>query len=82
MLRAYNRASNRKSVMRKSNRLILSEFSSELVRRKVYPVVATYAIVAWILLQVGEVTFEPLGLPGWVMTSLVIAALRRLLASR
>jgi len=61
--------------MRKSNRLILSEFSSELVRRRVYPVVATYAIVAWILLQIGEVTFEPLGLPGWMMTSLVIAAI-------
>lgn len=61
--------------MRKSTRLILSDFSAELVRRKVYPVVAAYAIVAWILLQIGEVTFEPLGLPDWAMTVLVLAAL-------
>lgn len=54
---------------------VISGFSAELVRRKVYPVVVTYAIVAWILLQVGEVTFEPLGFPGWVMTSLVIVAI-------
>ncbi len=45
----------------------------ELKRRNVYPVIATYAIVVWILLQIGEVAFEPLGLPGWAMTGLVIA---------
>ena len=61
--------------MRKSTRLVLSEFSAELVRRKVYSVVAGYVIAAWVLLQVGEVTFEPLGLPDWVMTSLVLAAI-------
>ena len=61
--------------MRKSTRLILSDFSAELARRGVYPVVAAYAIVAWILLQIGEVTFEPLGLPGWTMTVLVFAAI-------
>ena len=61
--------------MRKSTRLVLSEFSAELVRRKVYSVVAAYVIVAWILLQVGEGTFEPLGLPDWLMTALVLAAI-------
>lgn len=61
--------------MRKSTRLILTDLSAELVRRKVYPVVVAYVIAAWILLQVGEVTFEPLGLPDWVMTSLVLAAI-------
>ncbi len=61
--------------MGKRSRLILSEFSSELARRKVYPVVATYAVAVWILLQIGEVTFEPLGLPDWAMTSLVIVAI-------
>jgi len=61
--------------MRKSTRLVLSEFSAELVRRKVYSVVVAYVIAAWVLLQVGEVTFEPLGLPDWVMTSLVLAAI-------
>ena len=45
----------------------------ELKRRNVYPVIAGYAIVVWILLQIGEVAFEPLGLPRWAMTGLVIA---------
>jgi len=30
-----------------------------------------YAVVAWVLLQIGEVTFEPLGIPGWGMTLLI-----------
>jgi TolB-like protein/Flp pilus assembly protein TadD len=46
--------------------------SAELRRREVYPVIVTYAIVGWILLQVGEVTFEPLRLPEWVMPTLII----------
>ncbi|MDH3304680.1 MAG: tetratricopeptide repeat protein [Gammaproteobacteria bacterium] len=43
-----------------------------MLRRRVYPVVIAYALVCWALLQIGEVTFEPLGLPGWVMTLLVV----------
>ena len=54
---------------------LLSAFSAEMVRRKVYPVVAAYAVFAWILLQVGDVTFESLGFPGWLMTGLVIIVL-------
>ncbi len=46
--------------------------SAELRRREVYPVIVTYAIVGWVLLQVGEVTFEPLGLPNWAMPTLII----------
>ena len=46
--------------------------SAELKRREVYPVIVTYAIVGWVLLQIGEVTFEPLGLPGWAMTALIV----------
>lgn len=53
----------------------LSGFSSELLRRKVYPVIVAYAVMAWILLQVGEVTFEPLGFPQWAMTALVVVAI-------
>ncbi len=44
----------------------------ELKRRKVFRAGATYAIVAWILLQVAEVTFEPLHFPDWAMTLLVV----------
>jgi len=48
----------------------VSGFSAELVRRKVYPVIVTYAIASWVLLQIGEVTFGPLGVPDCVMTAL------------
>ena len=40
-----------------------------------YPVIVAYAIIAWLILQVGEVTFAPLGLPDWVMTALVLVAI-------
>ena len=58
--------------MKKRGFSVLSRFSAELLRRRVYPVIVAYAVVAWILLQIGEVTFGPLGLPDWVMTALVI----------
>lgn len=45
--------------------------SAELKRRKVYPVIAAYAVVAFIVLQIGEITFGPLGLPNWVMVALI-----------
>jgi TolB-like protein/Tfp pilus assembly protein PilF len=38
----------------------------------VYPVIAAYAVVAFILLQLGEITFAPLGLPNWVMVALIV----------
>ncbi len=44
---------------------------AELRRREVYPVIVAYAIVGWILLQIGEVTFDPLGVPEWVMPTLI-----------
>lgn len=53
----------------------ISGFSAELARRKVYPVVVAYGLVSWVLLQIGEVTFGPLGLPDWVMTTLVIVVI-------
>lgn len=53
----------------------LSRFSAELLRRKVYPVIVAYAVIVWVLLQIGEVTFEPLGLPQWSMRALVVVAI-------
>lgn len=52
-----------------------SALSAELRRREVYPVILAYAIVSWILLQIGEVTFGPLGLPDWVMTGLIVVVI-------
>jgi adenylate cyclase len=47
---------------------------AELRRRKVFRVAIAYLVVAWLLLQVADVTFAPMGLPGWTI-SLVIALL-------
>lgn len=61
--------------MRDQRRSFLAGFSAEMLRRRVYPVVIAYALVAWVLLQIGEVTFEPLGLPDWMMSALVIVVI-------
>jgi adenylate cyclase len=53
----------------------LSALSTELKRRKVYQTLGAYAVVVWVFLQVGEVTFGPLGLPEWVMTGLITLAI-------
>ena len=46
----------------------------ELRRRNVFKVAGAYLITMWIVLQVAEVTFEPLRLPEWWMTALTILA--------
>ena len=45
-----------------------------LRERGVIRVAASYAVIAWLLLQIADVTFGPLGVPGWVMVSLIVAA--------
>ena len=40
-----------------------------------FGVVAIYAVIAWVLLQIAEVTFEPMGLPPWMMRSLIVTAI-------
>lgn len=46
-------------------------FYDQLKRRRVIRVGMIYAIIGWVLLQIGEVTFEPLELPAWAMRSLI-----------
>ena len=53
----------------------LARFVSELKRRNVFQTAALYAVAAWLVLQVGEVTFEPLHFPDWVMTLLVVVVI-------
>ncbi len=48
---------------------------SELARRRVCQAAASYVVIAWALLQLAEVTFEPLGIPMSVWTGLVWAAI-------
>lgn len=52
----------------------LKHWFEELRRRKVFRVAAGYAVIAWVLVQVADVTFEPMGLPGWAL-KLVITLL-------
>jgi TolB-like protein/Tfp pilus assembly protein PilF len=47
---------------------------AELRRRKVMRAGATYAIVAFVVLQLAEISFDPLGLPGWALTWTVLGA--------
>lgn len=51
------------------------KFWSELKRRNVFQTAALYAVAAWLIMQVGEVTFGPLHFPEWAMTLLVITAI-------
>jgi adenylate cyclase len=50
----------------------LSRFIDELRRRKVLTTAAGYAIGSWVLMQLGEVTFEPLHFPDWALTLLIV----------
>ena len=45
-----------------------------LRERGVIRVAASYAVIAWLLLQIADVTFAPLGAPNWAMPSLIVAA--------
>jgi TolB-like protein len=47
---------------------------SQLRERGVLRVAASYAVIAWLALQIADVTLEPLGAPKWVLTALIIAA--------
>jgi TolB-like protein/Flp pilus assembly protein TadD len=46
---------------------------AELKRRNVYKVAISYAVVAWLLVQVGSILFPTFELPGWVMRAFVTA---------
>lgn len=59
----------------RAQRAWLPLFFSELRARGVLETVAAYAVVVWVLLQLGEVTFEPLGLPPDALRWLVIVCI-------
>lgn len=52
----------------------LHRFLSELRRRRVFRVAAVYVVAAWLVLQVGDVVVEPLRLPTWTLTLLIVLA--------
>ncbi len=45
---------------------------TELKRRNVFRVAAAYAVVAWLLVQVGDIASHSLGFPGWFMPMLFV----------
>jgi len=53
----------------------LKRFLAQLRKRKVIRVGIVYVLVGWVLMQVGEVTFEALGLPPWALTLLIVIVL-------
>jgi adenylate cyclase len=52
----------------------LKRFLGELRRRKVVRAGMAYAVIAWLVLQIGEVTFEPLGIPQTALSVLIVLA--------
>ena len=47
-------------------------FWTKLKERKVIRVGIVYVLVGWVLMQIGEVTFEALGLPDWALSLLIV----------
>jgi TolB-like protein/Flp pilus assembly protein TadD len=47
-------------------------FLGEIKRRKVFQVAAVYAVVAWLIIQIIDVVGEPLSLPKWLDTVVIV----------
>jgi adenylate cyclase len=50
-----------------------TQFFSELKRRRVYSVAVTYAVVAWLLIQVVTQVFPPFEIPNWAQRLVIVA---------
>ena len=53
----------------------LQALFAEMKRRRVFRVMAVYGAVAFVILQVADIAFEPLGLPDWTLTFVVVLAI-------
>ena len=49
------------------------DWFAEFRRRRMFRAMVAYFIGAWLLLQIANVTFPPLGLPDWMQRALIIA---------
>ena len=49
-----------------------TDWFAELRRRRLFRAMAAYFVGAWVLLQIANVTFPPLGLPDWWQRALII----------
>ncbi len=50
----------------------IDRFWAELKRRKVFKVVGSYAVIAWLIIQVIVSVKNPLGLPSWADTVVIL----------
>jgi len=50
----------------------MASFLGEIRRRKVFQVAVVYAVVAWLLVQIVATVEEPLGLPAWFDTGIIV----------
>jgi TolB-like protein/Flp pilus assembly protein TadD len=57
------------------NDIRAKELWAQLKKRKVVRVALAYILVSWVVMQVGEVVFEGLGLPPWALTLLIVLLL-------
>lgn len=53
----------------------IKRFLDQLRQRKVIRMAVVYILVGWVVMQVGEVTFEALTLPDWALTLLIVLIL-------
>jgi TolB-like protein/Tfp pilus assembly protein PilF len=54
---------------------LLSTTWAELRRRRVVRAAISYAVAVFVVLQLADLTYEPLGLPGWAMRWTILAAI-------
>ena len=52
----------------------LQRWFAELRRRRVFRVAGVYLVAAWLVIQVADAVFEPLGLPAWSLRLVIILA--------
>ena len=45
---------------------------AELKRRRMFRVIAVYLVVGWLLIQVSDATFGPIGLPDWALKLVIV----------
>ena len=53
----------------------LQALFAEMKRRRVFKVMAVYGAVAFVILQIADIAFEPLGLPAWTLTFVLVLAM-------
>ena len=50
----------------------IGSWLAELRRRKVFRVAVVYLVAGWLLIQVADATFGPIGLPDWALTLVIV----------